>query len=455
MTGTNANTSTTIGRSAPPAAEVPLLSGSLPVVGHIAEFARNPENLIFRGVREEGKLFRLRLGPDRVIVLLGRENNRFFFSETDRMLTLKNAYPFMASMFGPDFWFEATHQEYLRQRAVVLPRFAAKTVRTYINDMVMEVRELERRMGASGRMDLVNTMGPLVLRIAGRSFLGREFSNGLLGRDFFELFRRLSAGMELILPPHWPWPHMVRSRRARRELQEILGGLIERRQREPLDPPDFLQILAGARFADGGDLSVEMRVNMILLFIWAGQETTTGHVSWGFIDLLRRPAMLERAVAQAHEVLGGVEEITHEHVRRLDFIDRALHETERLHPVALAMRRKAVTDFEHGGFHFRRGDQLMIFPGVSHRLPDEYPRPHRFHPDRYLDDPRSKMSLAGFGGGGHRCLGVNFAYLEMNLIVAMLLRDYEMELIDPPKPVAGMKTRWPASPCRVRYRRRS
>ena len=64
--------------------------------------------------------------------------------------------------------------------------------------------------------------------------------------------------------------------------------------------------------------------------------------------------------------------------------------------------------------------------------------------------------LVGFGGGVHRCLGVHFAYLEMTVVLARLLQWFDLELQDTdPRPVAGPKTKWPASPCRVRYRRRA
>jgi hypothetical protein len=47
--------------------------------------------------------------------------------------------------------------------------------------------------------------------------------------------------------------------------------------------------------------------------------------------------------------------------------------------------------------------------------------------------------------------GVHFAYLEMKVVLARLLTSLQLGLIDEPKPVPGAKTKWPASPCRVRY----
>ena len=43
----------------------------------------------------------------------------------------------------------------------------------------------------------------------------------------------------------------------------------------------------------------------------------------------------------------------------------------------------------------------------------------------------------------------------MKMVLTMLLKTYDMELIDEPRPNSGPLTYWPASPTRVRYRKRS
>ena len=45
--------------------------------------------------------------------------------------------------------------------------------------------------------------------------------------------------------------------------------------------------------------------------------------------------------------------------------------------------------------------------------------------------------------------------MEMKVILAVLMQNYEMELLDVVRPIAGAGTYWPAQPCRVRYRKRA
>jgi sterol 14-demethylase len=119
------------------------------------------------------------------------------------------------------------------------------------------------------------------------------------------------------------------------------------------------------------------------------------------------------------------------------------------------LSRTATQSLDYQGHHIPRGTMVIISPAVTHRLPRAFAEPDRYRPDRFLDDPRAMRDLVGFGGGNHRCLGVHFAYLEMAVVLTRMLQwfDFELQVTDP-QPVAGAKTKWPASPCLVRYRRR-
>ncbi len=432
----------------------PLVSGARPIVGHIPRFMRDPVAVLERGHREHGSVFSLKLGPTPTVVLLGTEHHRFFFSETDRRLSIRAAYPFFVRMFDAGFYFFGGPDEYRRQRALVLPRFQGRQLAGYIGAMAEQTRQVQHTLGERGEFDLIDTLGPLVMRIAAHAFLGPELG-GRLDMDFFERFRRFSGGMEQVLPLWLPIPRLIRARRARDDLRRLVGALIQQRRERPVDPPDFLQTLVAARYDDGERVPDLVLVNLILMLTWAGHETTAGHVSWALIDLLQHPEELARVREEQHAVLDAGTELDLSRINQLTHLDRALHETERLHPVAYVLARSAAETFEYAGYEIPQGATILISPAVAHRLPDLYPEPDRFRPDRFAEDPRALHALAGFGGGVHRCLGVHFAYLEMKVIVSMLLHDYDLELVDPdPQPVRGTKTKWPQRPCRVRYRRR-
>ena len=442
-------------RGSEPPVAAPQVSGGLPLLGHGLAAARDLTAVLERGYREHGEVFSVRLPGQQAVVLLGSARTRFFFAETGRGLSIRAAYPFFVRMFDPEFYLFGGDEEYRRQRDLVLPRLRGGQLQGYLAVMEAETGALLERLGERGEFDLVQVLGPLVMHIAAHAFLGADF-RVRLGDGFFEEFRRFSAGMDPVLPGWLPLPHLVRSRLARNRLRSVLlRQLRQRRSETPAGPADFLHLLSQARYADGQPVPDLVLVNLILLLTWAGHETTTGHLAWALIDLLRHPAELQRVRQEQQAALTGDEPLTMAQVHRLGHLNRALRETERLHPVAFVLARRAARDLAVDGYRIPAGATVLISPALTHRLPGEHPEPDAYRPDRYLEDKHAVHRLAGFGGGAHRCLGVHFAYLEMAVVLTRLLQRYDLELLDPhPRPVPGNQTKWPQQPCRVRYRTR-
>ena len=61
------------------------------------------------------------------------------------------------------------------------------------------------------------------------------------------------------------------------------------RRGHPVDPPEFIQNLINATFANEEPISEELAINFTLMLIWAGHETTAGQLAWTLIDLLQHP----------------------------------------------------------------------------------------------------------------------------------------------------------------------
>ena len=130
-----------------------------------------------------------------------------------------------------------------------------------------------------------------------------------------------------------------------------------------------------------------------------------------------------------------------------------------MHPPLVVLMRVAMDMFRHDGYVVPAGTLVMISPAVSHRIPQVFRDPDAYDPDRFgpdrAEDRRSPGALIGFGGGKHRCIGVAFAYQQVKIIWTMLLRRFELDLLQRPNPpdystfVPG-----PRQPCRVHYRRR-
>jgi retinoid hydroxylase len=94
--------------------------------------------------------------------------------------------------------------------------------------------------------------------------------------------------------------------------------------------------------------------------------------------------------------------------------------------MAFMLARGVVKDVEYGGYLIPAGWYILISPFLTHRLPEIYANPTVFDPDRFAapreEDKQQPFSLIGFGGGAHGCIGLEFAQMEMKIILSTLLQ---------------------------------
>jgi sterol 14alpha-demethylase len=428
----------------------------LPVLGHVLEFQRDPVGLFRRGYEQLGPMFALRLGPKRAAVLLGPEANRFFFTETSRLLSMPEVYRFLIPMFGEPLLFCADNDAHLAQREVLVPAFHGPTVDGYMRAIITEVEAWLATLGEEGQFELVSSFGVLALFNALRAFMGDQF-RGERGQEFWELFRDLAGGIEYVLPTNLPLPRFIKRDRARVRLQALVRDAIAERRGAGGRQEAWLQTVLDARDA-GHPVGDQTIINLLLGVIFAGHETTQGQACWALILLLQHPDYLERVLAEQAIVLGTAARIDAPTLKQLTQLEWAIREAERLQPALRVIPRYVAQDFDLLGYHVPRGWITIASPAVSHRLPDAFADPERYDPDRFApprSEDRTPFSLIGFGGGIHRCLGMYFAYSEMKILLTLLLQRYELELVDrDPKPVGGPRLNQPEEPCWVRYRRR-
>ncbi len=439
----------------------PMVSGAQPLVGHGPQFLRDELRLLERGYREHGEVFRLRLRPGRrpAIVLLGPERARWVFKLTDdHSLAIGPSLAFTRRLFGPDFYYLAEPAEYQHQRETLLPLFRARMIAAHLAIMERHCAEFVARLGDSGTFDLPREMNELVLGIIMEAFLGADFARHMpptVARDFRDLIR----GLDPITPGWVPAPHLVRARRARNRLHNAVGNLVRARRSEPVDPPDFLQVLISSRALDGTPVTDQWVVQMAMGVTFAGHDSTTGHVSWALIDLLQHPTELRKVLAEQDRILPEGTEgalLDSSTVHRMTCLDRALRETSRLRPVAPVLLRRALRPIDLDGCRIPAGADVFVAPVLSHRLPDLFDAATRYDPDRYLAHPEQAGYLHGFSGGTHRCLGEAFARMLTHVAITRLLQHHDLTLVDPfPAAVRTPGFKGPRSPCRIHYQRKS
>ncbi|KAJ5498165.1 Cytochrome P450 [Penicillium expansum] len=98
-------------------------------------------------------------------------------------------------------------------------------------------------------------------------------------------------------------------------------------------------------------------------------------------------------------------------------------------------------------YHFMpAGTEVGISPWVLHYDPELFPDPEKFQPERWLSTDtdllaQRKRSIFAFSAGSHTCLGKHISLMEITKLVASLLMQYDIALVDPNAKLS-FKCRW-------------
>ena len=439
----------------------PVLSRSWPGLGHLLELRRAPIDLFWR-VREEcGELGEMNFAGNRVVLLTGVAAQEAFFRATDEQLDQAAAYPFMTPVFGKGVVFDGTPEQ--RKQAMRNQSLRDKLMRGHAEVIAAETRRMMDTLGDAGEIDLLDFFSELTLYTSSACLIGKQFREELTSA-YFPVFYDLEKGTDAIayVNPNLPLPVFRTRDRARRQLVAMLTGIFERRRNLQDDQRELFDILLTIRNPDGSArYTIDQITGMFISMMFAGHHTTSGTAAWSLIELLRHPDYAKRVEREIDDLHESVGDVTYQALREIPLLESGIKEALRLHPPLIILMRKVMSDFHYKGFTVPAGKLVAVSPAVSNRLPECFPEPDRFDPERYRpgrEEDRQNFAWIPFGAGRHRCVGAAFAMMQLKSIFSVLLRDYEFELAQPSESYRNDHSKMVvqlAQPCRARYRRRS
>jgi cytochrome P450 len=215
----------------------------------------------------------------------------------------------------------------------------------------------------------------------------------------------------------------------------------------PTPPADLLQALIDARDPDSGDrFSREELLDQVCFLFLAGHETSASSLGMAVYLLSCFPEAQARLRAEVMELLGshaGAPDrpLTFDDLRQLPYAAAVFNETLRLYPPVSFFIRESQQDGELVDRRCPMRSLVTISPWVIQRQEGQWPQPHAFEPERFLTSSASARDrqLARdvwlpFGLGPRKCPGAAFALQEALLVLAELVRRYELLPADGPQP---------------------
>ena len=439
----------------------PKVPGAWPLLGHMLKFGKNPFRFMMELRNNLGEIGEFRMFHQKMVLMTGPEANEAFFRAPDEQLDQSAAYKIMTPIFGKGVVFDAPQHKKDQQLKMLMPVLRDKPMRTYAQVIAGEVEEMTRDWGEQGEIDLLAFMKQLTIYTSSHCLLGHEFRYEL-NEEFSRIYHDLEKGINPLafVFPYLPLPVFRRRDKARVRIEELVTEIIAKRAKKSSKPEDAFQMLIDARYDDGSKLSAHEITGMLVGAIFAGHHTTAGTAAWVLIELSKRPEILKSVIDELDDLFGEAGEVTFQELRKAEKLENVIKETLRLHPPLIFLIRKVMKDLHFKDYVIKAGKYVCTSPRVSHRIPEIFPNPEVFDPDRYNPDRQEDkipFSWIAFGGGRHKCSGNAFAMLQIKAIFSFLLRKYTFELVSPPEAYQDdfeQMVVQPKEPCLVRYRKR-
>ena len=356
----------------------------------------------------------------------------------------------LRTTLGPHSVLLVDEDEHLRQRRLLLPQFHGDRLAGWQAAMERAAEDRVRRMPRGEPFSLRPHMTAIALDVILEVVLGVRDpgERDRLGEPvdrMLEWVGKRSLPLGAVFGPDHP---IVR--RAHRPVLEPVDRLVyaliaERRAASDLERRgDILSLLLLARDEAGIALTdAEVRDEIVTLIV-AGHETTATALSWAFERLTRDPPALARLEQEAECGESSV------------WAECVFREALRLRPVLNNVLRVLQEPCEIGGVTYERGAVLAPSIFLVHRNPRIYPDPLEFRPERWLDAKPGTYTWIPFGGGMRRCIGAQFAQMEMQVVLHAIARELRLEPVG--RPEHGIPRFITASPARggeVRARART
>jgi cytochrome P450 len=420
--------------------EIPMLSGPL-FMGNLREFQRDWLGMLQRMYRECGEIGRFRLGPRQAVVWGDPE------LVAEILITKAQAFdkgPLLrgvARTFMGDGLLTIRQKVHANSRAQVASAFHPRRFDGYVALMVEAISDIQSRMVPGSSIDVHEEMMHVAIYVIGRTLFSTDIreSAGALERVAEHGLEYINHRIRhpLSMPYAIPTARNRQAKWARRELDGLIGALIEKRRTQPVDREDVLSILMDVKDDNGQPLSARALRDHLVTFLLAGFETVASALSWTWALLAEHPKCEARVREELEGVLGGGLP-TREKLESLVYCQQVLKEAMRLYPPGHTLGRSALQDVQIGPYFLPAGTVSIISPYQLHRNPRLFRSPESFDPGRFGPKRAGRLPRCAylpFGAGPRVCIGARFSMLEALAVLALTARRFRFVMDGPGLPV--------------------
>lgn len=330
-----------------------------------------------------------------------------------------------------------------------------KALRSYVPLMEEEVQTLidssSHFSGTSGTVTIRPLMAQITLCTASRTLQGKEVRKKLDG-NFISMFDALDEGLKPInfIIPWLPLPHKIKRDAANRNLTKMYLDIIQARRahvqdNKTKDSEDMVWNLMQSVYKDGTPVTDIETAHIMIALLIAGQDSSSVTSAWAMLHLAAEPDLVEKLYQEQLRIIGSPgTPLTYDNIQHLTKLTHVIRETLRLHSPVHSILRKVKNPLPIAGtpWVIPPSRVLLATPATMQQSDDEFPDASVWNPRRWerIADPKDRekermdygyglvatgvdSNYLPFGAGQHRCIGEQFATVQLSVLVTVMVRN--------------------------------
>lgn len=390
-------------------------------------------------LREQyGEVFKVRVFGIEMHVLSGPDAFEQVFVNRDKSFASGPAWSHFIGPFFHRGLMLLDFEEHLHHRRLMQQAFGVEELKHYHRLQVPHVRrnlaDWDRWATTDGhharQPQLERLFRDLTLDLALEVFVGLDLPKAERTRINRAFIQAIGGGTAIVrrdLPGHvGPWG---RGLAARKVLETFFRDALPTKREQGGD--DLFAQMCLARDDDGNAFSDDDIVSHMIFLLMAAHDTTTTTMTYMAYQLAKHPQWQQTC---REEALALTDPTYEEALAAMPTLDLVMKESLRMCSPVPSIPRVTTRDVEIGGYFVPEGSIVANLPYGNHYLPDIWPDPYRFDPERFAEHRREdkvhRLAFEPFGAGVHKCIGMHFAGMQIRAIFGEILTRFEWSVPD-------------------------
>ncbi|CAN3354768.1 lanosterol 14-alpha demethylase [Diutina catenulata] len=439
----------------------PLVFHWIPWVGSAVTYGMRPYEFFEECRLKYGDVFAFVLMGRVMTVYLGPKGHEFVFNSKLADVSAEEAYKHLTTpVFGKGVVYDCPNHRLMEQKKFAKFALTTDSFRQYVPQIREEILKyfdtgFHMKTKKSDSVNVMKTQPEVTIFTASRSLLGEQMREKL-DESFAQLYSDLDKGFTPInfVFPNLPLPLYWKRDNAQRKISGTYMDLIAtRRSTGDIDPKRDLvdSLMVNSTYKDGVKMTDQEIANLLIGVLMGGQHTSAATSAWFLLHLGEKPELQEELYHEVKHVLdqkgGNLNDLSYEDLQSMPLVNNVIKETLRMHSPLHSIFRKVMRPLVVPGTQYvvPKGHHVLVSPGYTMTSERFFPHAAEFDPHRW-DEVKAEEAQESvdygfgavnkgvsspylpFGGGRHRCIGEQFAYVQLGTILATYVYNLKWTL---------------------------